>query len=345
MKNMFIGLIALAFVASAHGAALTANRNTPSRGGELVSLNVASNVQIFAGSMVSIDSTGKAIPAADTASTRVIGRAEEYVDNRTAVYSATKRINVTRGIFRWANGDTFTVADIGSFAYVGDDQTAKKAASVTHDIIAGTIVDVDSGGVWVDTFTRGSEGATSLASLAVAGNSAITGEATVGETLTVTGDLSVGADDQLKVTAASGNTTIKGTLTPAGNLSVGADDQFKVTAASGNTVGKGTLHAHGAITSGTTGTHGGMTVKDDADENKFTVDGETGNTAIAGTLVVTGVSTFTAIPKLTETQAADTESGITAVMTNLPAAATADAAWFKVTVGEDNYAVPMFLLP
>ena len=278
MKKFIMFVFTVALAGAVHAAALTAARSTPSRGGELTSLKVASNVVIYAGAMVAVDNAGLARPAEDAANRRVIGRAEQTVDNRTAVYDANKRIEASRGIFRWDNADTFTTADIGGYAYATNDQEVVKAAKVSHNVIAGVVVDVDSAGVWIDTLTIPSQGNGSYTDLAASGDLAVVGDASIGGDLTVTTDAHVVGD-------------------------------FKV-----NT-------------------------------DKFTVTASSGNTTVAGTLGVTGQATFTAIPKVTAVQAADTSTGIPAVLTNLPAAATADAAWFKIAVGDETYAVPMFQLP
>jgi len=320
-------------------AALTAARDTPERSGELVAVAVASNTVIFRGAMVAVNSTGYALPAADATGLKVIGRAESTVDNSGTAGDGAKTIVVRRGVFRWTNGDTFTRADVGSLAYVEDDGQVQKAASATYDIIAGLIVDVDSDGVWVDTYTLGSQGNAAVVNIAASGNAAVTGNATVGGTLAVTGNTTIGAS-KVVVTAASGNIVTKGTIgagangteftvssagnvvaagtaKSTGNFTVG-DDKLVVTAASGNVVTKGTIGA------GANGT-------------EFTVS-SAGNVGVAGTLGVTGVATFTAAPKLTAVTSAGAE---TATLTNAPAAGN-PVAWANVSVGTNTYVVPLF---
>ena len=62
-------------------SAATAAIDTPQRAGELFELDVAAATTIYAGTLVAIDASGNAKPAADAAGLRVIGRAEEDVDN------------------------------------------------------------------------------------------------------------------------------------------------------------------------------------------------------------------------------------------------------------------------
>ena len=163
----------------AQAGGLTAGRDTPQRSGDYVSLAVLSNVMIYAGAMVAA-SNGYAVAAADAAGQAVVGRAEFTVDNTGVNYVSTKRIKIMRGIFCWANADGATAADIGKLAYVTDDHTVNKTGG-GNNIIAGSIVNVDSLGVWVDTGKIGPSGAATPSSLAVAAN------ATVGGSLAVTG--------------------------------------------------------------------------------------------------------------------------------------------------------------
>ena len=208
-------------------AALTAERDTPERTGELVAVGVASNTTIFAGSMVAVSATGYALPASDTAGLKVLGRAESTVDNSGTAGDGAQTIVVRRGVFRWTNGDTFTVADVGTLAYVEDDAQVQKAGAATYDIIAGLIIAVDTQGVWVDTYSLPASGSASVVNLTASGTAAITGNATVGGTLGVTGNGTVGgtlgvtgvmtltAAPKLTATTAAGGETVAMTNAPA----------------------------------------------------------------------------------------------------------------------------------
>ena len=82
------------------------------------------------------------------------------------------------------------------------------------------IVNVDSGVLYIDPVGRvGINDTTPSQALDVNGNSAITGNQTVGGTLSVTGDVEINTN-KFNVTASSGNTTIAGTLLVAGNTTV-----------------------------------------------------------------------------------------------------------------------------
>lgn len=131
-------------------AAATQSIDTPELSRDITALPVAANTTIFAGTIVAVNSDGRAVPAADTAGLRVIGRAEETkVNGATA---GAESILIKRGIFRFNNSadDAVDANDIGKVAFVEDDNTVCEAGG-THKVKAGRIVQVDSAGVWVNT--------------------------------------------------------------------------------------------------------------------------------------------------------------------------------------------------
>ena len=122
-------------------AALTANRNTKRRDGELFGFEAAKT--IYAGALVAINADGKAVPATATG-TVCAGVAQHQT-------AAGEPVLVRRGVFGLADAAddaALTRADIGSTVYVADDQTVKKKNSGT-DAVAGIVMDVDAEGVWV----------------------------------------------------------------------------------------------------------------------------------------------------------------------------------------------------
>ena len=128
--------------------ALTADRNTPFKDGELVSYPVATAKHIFAGSLVVANASGYAQPATAAASLTVLGRAEENINN-TGADGALSVLVRRRKAFKFANkaGDLVTVALIGKSCYIEDDQTVR--ATATSSSAAGTVLAIDSDGVWV----------------------------------------------------------------------------------------------------------------------------------------------------------------------------------------------------
>lgn len=126
-----------------------ADRNTPYKDGTIIAVQVATGTTIEAGKMVAVNSGGFAIPAADTASTIVIGVATEKVVNAGA--NGAVSVLVQRGkLFKLANHTTpVTQASVGSNVVVVDAATVGLAATMTNDIVAGKCFGVETDGVWV----------------------------------------------------------------------------------------------------------------------------------------------------------------------------------------------------
>lgn len=129
--------------------ALSADRNTPFKDGELIVVPVATNKTIFAGSLVAADANGYATPGATAATLSVLGRAEETVVNSGA--NGAKTVTVRRKkAFKWKNSGTDAVvqADLGKTCYIEDDQTV--CHTVTGKSIAGKVIGIDTDGIWVE---------------------------------------------------------------------------------------------------------------------------------------------------------------------------------------------------
>lgn len=158
--------------------ALAADRNTPMMDGELLSLPMAA-VKIFAGALVAINSAGYATKGQAATGMTYFGRAEEQVDN-SAGNAGDKNILVRRGkAFKWKNSGTSAIvqADLGKICYIEDDQTVSKTDQAGTLSAAGTIVGVDSDGVWVAEVGKARLTATAaldFASIAAAGSADLT---------------------------------------------------------------------------------------------------------------------------------------------------------------------------
>lgn len=123
-------------------AALTADRDTkiiakPS----LKGYPVAASTTIYKGGMVCLDGDGYAVPAADdSAYSMVIGVADEQVDNSSGS-DGDKDVRVRSGEIYDFVASSITQAMVGTTMYVVDDQTIDDSAGVTHDVIAGVLVE------------------------------------------------------------------------------------------------------------------------------------------------------------------------------------------------------------
>lgn len=130
--------------------ALAQDRNTPRREGGTFSFPVAAATKVYGGALVVLNA-GYAQGGSTALNLVAVGRAEEQVDN-SAGAAGDERVRVTKGTFRFANSadaDEITLSDIGSSAYVVDDQTVAKTNGTGTRSAAGTIEDVDDLGVWV----------------------------------------------------------------------------------------------------------------------------------------------------------------------------------------------------
>lgn len=129
--------------------AATAPINTTEVPGKTFYLPVAAAVVIYAGTLVAVNAAGEAVMAAATAGLRVLGRAEQTIDNSTGAAGALY-INVKRGAFKVANSATAAVDadDIGKLCYIEDDHTVAEMAA--NSIPAGVVLGLDGDYVLVD---------------------------------------------------------------------------------------------------------------------------------------------------------------------------------------------------
>ncbi|NRA56244.1 MAG: hypothetical protein HRU23_19045 [Gammaproteobacteria bacterium] len=125
--------------------ALAKDRRTPRRSGVDFNDPVAAAVKIYAGALVVLNAAGDAAPGTTALGLKVRGVSQENVDNT----AGGKKVNSMAGIFRLGNDGSITRADIGNTAYIVDDQTVADTDGTNTRSAAGTIVDVDSVGVWV----------------------------------------------------------------------------------------------------------------------------------------------------------------------------------------------------
>ena len=130
-------------------AALSQARNTAELHVGAIHYNfereVASDNTVYAGGIAAQNSSGKAVPASDTANLVVLGRAEGTV-------GAGGKVVIRTGVFLFDNGtssEELTAADIGGAAYIVDDHTVGKVGG-TNKIPAGIVVDVTADGVAVE---------------------------------------------------------------------------------------------------------------------------------------------------------------------------------------------------
>lgn len=131
---------------------LTADRNTLSTAGELITVPVAAGAKIYAGALVAASATGYAQPGGAATTLTYLGRAEQYADNTGGAAGAiTVQVRRKRA-FYWQNSgtDPVTQASLGKTAYIVDDQTVSATNGGNTQSAAGIVVGLDANGVWID---------------------------------------------------------------------------------------------------------------------------------------------------------------------------------------------------
>lgn len=132
--------------------ALTQDRNTLRREGQLLEPPVAAATKIYGGSIVAINAAGYAVPGATATTLKAAGVAEQRADN-SAGAAGDIRVRVRKGPHVFANStstDAIALTDIGADCYIVDDQTVAKTNGTNTRSVAGKVFDVDAGGVWVN---------------------------------------------------------------------------------------------------------------------------------------------------------------------------------------------------
>lgn len=129
-------------------AAATQPIETPEKSGSTNRYKIAASTVIYKGIMVALNAAGFAIPAADTASTKVVGIADETVDNSGGA-AGDASVLVKKGAFKLKNSESNAVAQANVHAncVVADNQTV--SMDTTNDIVAGRVESVEADGVWV----------------------------------------------------------------------------------------------------------------------------------------------------------------------------------------------------
>ena len=132
--------------------ALSKDRNTPFKDGEIIPVPVAASAKIYAGALVVANASGFAAPGSVATTLTYLGRAEESVDN-TGGADGAKTVQVRRKkAFKWLNhgADALVQADLGKTVYIVDDQTVAKTNGTSTRSAGGKMVQLEADGVWVE---------------------------------------------------------------------------------------------------------------------------------------------------------------------------------------------------
>lgn len=129
--------------------ALSKDRETQRRAGEVFEFTSKSGEVHYLGSIVMLDSNGEAVAATAATGLLMAGCCMEYCDNT----SDGERVKVEQGCFKWKNSGTnaITAAHIGDICYAEDDETVGSLATGMSAV--GIVRQVDTDGVWVEAQT------------------------------------------------------------------------------------------------------------------------------------------------------------------------------------------------
>lgn len=128
-------------------AALSQAYETFERPGLVVSYKI-SNVKIYKGALVGVNSSGYLVPMAHgTASLKFVGSANETVDNSGGA-AGDKSVNVSKSgsmVFKAASGFTPAITDLGKEVYATSDWEVQASTSgLTNQYKVGTITALES---------------------------------------------------------------------------------------------------------------------------------------------------------------------------------------------------------
>lgn len=129
--------------------ALTKERDTKQRAGDLIAVPAVTNKTFYAGAIACIDASGWATPGATATTLKAVGRVEETLDT-TGISSGGHNVTVRRGVFKFTNAGDIVQADTFGMAYIVDDQTVAGDDGTGTRSAAGKIIAVDDDGVWVE---------------------------------------------------------------------------------------------------------------------------------------------------------------------------------------------------
>ncbi len=125
----------------------TANRDYKRQDSVSVAYKAAAVGPLYIGSLISLNTSGYAKKASDTASEKFVGVLHEKVDNSAGAAGDKDALVYAEGAFEFAFSGTASQADVGKQVYVVDDQTVGLAATTTNDVLVGRITEVVSPGV------------------------------------------------------------------------------------------------------------------------------------------------------------------------------------------------------
>lgn len=131
--------------------ALTEDKKTEYREGDILGFPVKESQTIYAGAMACSDATGYVLPGGDTSGHIFEGIALRQYDNSSGSSGDLTAELRRRGLFKMTFATEIAVTDLGTAVYIADDNNVDVAGNVTHDIYCGVIAEfIDTTHAWVD---------------------------------------------------------------------------------------------------------------------------------------------------------------------------------------------------
>lgn len=121
-------------------ADITTSRDDARQEGVLVDIKLASSTTLYAGTLVSTNSSGLGVKSSDTANEKFQGVAMETVSSANKAYIRVWK----EGVFDFDFSGTATQATVGLAVYAVDNHTVALAATTTNDILVGYVVGFNS---------------------------------------------------------------------------------------------------------------------------------------------------------------------------------------------------------
>lgn len=131
--------------------ALSQDRMTKRRDGKRFNDPVAAATILYVGALVCLNAAGNAVPGATATGLVARGICTERADNASGD-AGDQHVDTEPGVFAFKNSaaaDEIDRSHIGELAYIVDDETVAATHATNTRSVAGSIVDVDSDGVWV----------------------------------------------------------------------------------------------------------------------------------------------------------------------------------------------------
>lgn len=243
-------------------AALTKDRITETKIVGLKSYPVAASTKIYNGSIVCLNTSGYAVPAADTVGFVVKGIADEQVDNSSGA-AGDLWVKVKGPILARLDCTSITQAMLGRKMYVVDDHTVdEEFQDLTNSVLAGVLVEYISateGWIYIDPAINAALNAPDeiVQSFATAGLGAAGSREMLARDLTIGAGAGSSDANNPAFLAAARFRLFGSALTKAGNYIAAVVGRFGIKGAKTTTLPTGAVH--GWIEDGVTAVDGAFT--------------------------------------------------------------------------------------